>query len=70
MSSLSVRSASSFFSSGWALITPPWTYVETLTAAGMAEKGTIREHIFKAGQWRDSVVHAILDREWNGRSVP
>ncbi|WP_330310473.1 GNAT family N-acetyltransferase [Streptomyces sp. NBC_00523] len=43
---------------------------KTLTAAGMAEEGTIREHIFKAGQWRDSVVHAILDREWNGRSVP
>ncbi|MEU2248145.1 GNAT family protein [Streptomyces sp. NPDC019224] len=37
---------------------------KTLTAAGMAEEGTIREHIFKAGQWRDSVVHAMLDREW------
>ncbi|WP_328434826.1 GNAT family N-acetyltransferase [Streptomyces sp. NBC_00425] len=37
---------------------------KTMTAAGMVEEGTIREHINKAGQWRDSVVHAILDREW------
>lgn len=37
---------------------------KTMTAAGMVEEGTIREHIRKAGKWRDSVVHAILDREW------
>lgn len=37
----------------------------TMEAAGMVEEGTIREHVFKAGKWRDSVVHAILDREWN-----
>ncbi|WP_019549811.1 MULTISPECIES: GNAT family N-acetyltransferase [Streptomycetaceae] len=37
---------------------------KTLTAAGMVEEGTIREHILKAGQWRDSVVHAMLAREW------
>ncbi|MEV6588161.1 GNAT family N-acetyltransferase [Streptomyces acidicola] len=37
---------------------------KTMAAAGMAEEGTIREHIFKARRWRDSVVHAILDREW------
>ncbi|WP_406405109.1 GNAT family N-acetyltransferase [Streptomyces sp. NBC_00879] len=37
---------------------------KTMLAAGMVEEGTIREHIFKAGQWRDSVVHAMLDREW------
>ncbi|MEU3796020.1 GNAT family N-acetyltransferase [Streptomyces fructofermentans] len=37
---------------------------KTMTAAGMIEEGTIREHVFKAGLWRDSVVHAILDREW------
>jgi RimJ/RimL family protein N-acetyltransferase len=37
---------------------------KTMTAAGMVEEGTIREHINKAGQWRDSVVHAILDHEW------
>ncbi|MFF2022264.1 GNAT family N-acetyltransferase [Streptomyces sp. NPDC058171] len=37
----------------------------TMQAAGMVEEGVIREHIMKAGQWRDSVVHAILDREWH-----
>ncbi|MCX4761932.1 GNAT family N-acetyltransferase [Streptomyces sp. NBC_01275] len=37
---------------------------KTMSAAGMTEEGTIREHILKAGNWRDSVVHAILDREW------
>ncbi|MEV0982126.1 GNAT family protein [Streptomyces sp. NPDC049915] len=36
----------------------------TMTAVGMVEEGTIREHVLKAGEWRDSVVHAILDREW------
>jgi RimJ/RimL family protein N-acetyltransferase len=37
---------------------------KTMTAAGMIEEGTIREHIYKGGQWRDSVVHAMLDHEW------
>lgn len=35
-----------------------------MAAAGMLEEGTIREHVQKAGQWRDSIVHAILEREW------
>ncbi|GAB2718896.1 GNAT family N-acetyltransferase [Streptomyces bullii] len=39
---------------------------KTMAAAGMVEEGTIREHIFKDGRWRDSVVHAILDHEWSG----
>ncbi|MET9443517.1 GNAT family protein [Streptomyces sp. NPDC006610] len=42
----------------------------TMTAAGMVEEGVIREHIQKAGQWRDSVVHAMLDREWRVRRLP
>ena len=37
---------------------------KTMTAAGMVEEGTIRAHIKKAGRWRDSVVHSILDEEW------
>jgi RimJ/RimL family protein N-acetyltransferase len=37
---------------------------KTMEAAGMIEEGTIRGHIFKAGQWRDSVVHAMLADEW------
>ncbi|MGI5397103.1 GNAT family N-acetyltransferase [Streptomyces sp. CA-251251] len=37
---------------------------KTMASVGMVEEGVIREHVLKAGQWRDSVVHAILDREW------
>jgi RimJ/RimL family protein N-acetyltransferase len=37
---------------------------KTMIAAGMVEEGTIREHIRKAGKWRDSVVHSMLDHEW------
>lgn len=40
----------------------------TMSSAGMVEEGTIREHVVKAGKWRDSVVHALLDREWAGRA--
>ncbi|MFD7131107.1 GNAT family N-acetyltransferase [Streptomyces sp. NPDC059894] len=36
----------------------------TMAAVGMVEEGVIREHVLKAGAWRDSVVHAMLDREW------
>jgi RimJ/RimL family protein N-acetyltransferase len=41
----------------------------TMTAVGMVEEGTIREHVLKAGKWRDSVVHAILDREWRAATA-
>ncbi|MFG2227685.1 GNAT family N-acetyltransferase [Streptomyces sp. NPDC048644] len=37
----------------------------TMTKAGMSEEGRIREHVFKSGAWRDSIVHAILDHEWH-----
>jgi RimJ/RimL family protein N-acetyltransferase len=37
---------------------------KTMASAGMVEEGTIREHVLKGGRWRDSVVHAILKREW------
>ncbi|MET7716303.1 GNAT family protein [Streptomyces sp. NPDC005407] len=37
---------------------------KTMLKAGMTEEGVIREHIQKGGEWRDSVVHSILDREW------
>ncbi|WP_405893470.1 GNAT family N-acetyltransferase [Streptomyces sp. NBC_01527] len=36
----------------------------TMAKAGMVEEGIIRQHIEKAGKWRDSVVHAILEAEW------
>ncbi|WP_416972457.1 GNAT family N-acetyltransferase [Streptomyces sp. 4F14] len=38
----------------------------TMTRAGMTVEGRIREHVHKRGAWRDSVVHAILEREWRG----
>ncbi|WP_225827086.1 GNAT family N-acetyltransferase [Streptomyces naphthomycinicus] len=41
---------------------------KTMAAVGMVEEGIIREHVQKAGRWRDSVVHAILDREWQART--
>lgn len=37
---------------------------KTMLRAGMVEEGRIREHIFKATAWRDSVVHSILESEW------
>ncbi|MEV6179908.1 GNAT family protein [Streptomyces sp. NPDC052015] len=37
---------------------------KTMSAVGMVEEGLIREHVLKAGKWRDSVVHAILEREF------
>jgi RimJ/RimL family protein N-acetyltransferase len=37
---------------------------KTMTAAGMVQEGIIRAHIKKAGGWRDSVVHSMLDDEW------
>ncbi|MFI9772897.1 GNAT family N-acetyltransferase [Streptomyces sp. NPDC052415] len=37
---------------------------KTMAAAGMVQEGTIRAHIQKAGRWRDSVVHSMLDDEW------
>ncbi|MFJ6661353.1 GNAT family N-acetyltransferase [Streptomyces sp. NPDC091377] len=40
------------------------TSARTMERAGMLEEGLIREHINKNGIWRDSVVHAILEREW------
>lgn len=38
----------------------------TMAAAGMTEEGTIRGHIKKRDQWRDSVVHSMLEEEWKG----
>ncbi|WP_331742232.1 GNAT family N-acetyltransferase (plasmid) [Streptomyces sp. NBC_00876] len=36
----------------------------TMARAGMVEEGVIRQHIEKAGAWRDSVVHSMLESEW------
>ncbi|WP_433549199.1 GNAT family N-acetyltransferase [Streptomyces sp. CA-294286] len=37
---------------------------QTMHKAGMVEEGRIREHICKGGQWRDSIVHSMLETEW------
>lgn len=36
----------------------------TMERAGMVVEGRIREHIQRGGRWRDSIVHAVLDHEW------
>ncbi|MGW1990206.1 GNAT family N-acetyltransferase [Embleya sp. NPDC001921] len=36
----------------------------TMERAGFTREGTIREHVHVRGAWRDSVVYAILDHEW------
>jgi RimJ/RimL family protein N-acetyltransferase len=41
----------------------------TMARAGMVEEGRIREHVRKAGAWRDSIVHAILDHEWAAQNA-
>ncbi|GAA0955904.1 GNAT family protein [Actinocorallia libanotica] len=35
-----------------------------MTRLGMVEEGTIRHHLNIRGQWRDSVVHSVLEDEW------
>ena len=32
--------------------------------SGMRREGHLREHVFKDGEWRDSLLYAILDWEW------
>ncbi|MFI8201107.1 GNAT family N-acetyltransferase [Streptomyces sp. NPDC085942] len=36
----------------------------TMERAGLTEEGYIREHVQRAGRWRDSVTHSILDHEY------
>jgi RimJ/RimL family protein N-acetyltransferase len=42
---------------------------KVMARAGMVEEGRIREHVHKAGAWRDSIVHAILDHEWTSQNA-
>ncbi|WP_171113954.1 MULTISPECIES: GNAT family protein [Streptomyces] len=42
---------------------------KAMARAGMIEEGRIREHVRKGGVWRDSIVHGILDREWNAQGT-
>lgn len=45
----------------------PWNEASarTMAKAGMVEEGIIRQHIQRAGKWRDSVVHAIVEDDWD-----
>jgi RimJ/RimL family protein N-acetyltransferase len=36
---------------------------------GMQHEGTLREHAFRNGEWRDEHVLSLLDREWLARRV-
>lgn len=35
-----------------------------LAKLGMQDEGRIRDHIHKAGKWRDSITSSILEDEW------
>ncbi len=39
--------------------------IRVLEKIGMQREGRIREHQFIKGRWRDSLLFAILDRDWN-----
>jgi len=40
---------------------------QLMLSVGMVEEGRIRDHLRVNGQWRDSVVHSILEEEWHRR---
>lgn len=39
-----------------------------MTKLGMIEEGRIRHHLRIRGEWRDSIVHSILEDEWRLQS--
>jgi RimJ/RimL family protein N-acetyltransferase len=38
-----------------------------LQKCGMSLEGRLRENLLMRGEWRDSLLYAILDHEWNKR---
>lgn len=38
-----------------------------LEKVGMHLEGHLREHKWSKGRWRDSLLYAVLDREWNDK---
>jgi RimJ/RimL family protein N-acetyltransferase len=49
----------------WGARSPDNTVSDNLMRKlGMVEEGRIRDHLHIRGQWRDSVVHSILEDEW------
>jgi [ribosomal protein S5]-alanine N-acetyltransferase len=52
----------------WAARAPDNTVSKrTLLGAGLVEEGRIRDHVHVRGNWRDSIVHSILENEWTSR---
>lgn len=39
---------------------------ETLDAVGFTDEGRLRQHVYRDGQYLDSVVYSLLHREWVG----
>jgi RimJ/RimL family protein N-acetyltransferase len=39
-----------------------------LEKAGMQLEGILREHKWQRGEWRDSCLYAVLEREWRAQS--
>ncbi|RJL34071.1 GNAT family N-acetyltransferase [Bailinhaonella thermotolerans] len=40
-----------------------------MLTAGMVEEGRIRHHVRTPDGWRDSIVHSVLEDEWDGRRL-
>ena len=40
-----------------------------LEKTGMQREGCMREHTWEKGKWRDSLLYAILEHEWQGRAA-
>ena len=38
--------------------------IRVLEKAGMKREGQLRENAWMRGKWRDSLIYAVLDREW------
>jgi RimJ/RimL family protein N-acetyltransferase len=36
-----------------------------LEKVGMRREAQLRENMWMRGRWRDSVIYAVLDREWS-----
>jgi RimJ/RimL family protein N-acetyltransferase len=39
--------------------------IRVLEKSGMQREGLMREHQFVKGRWRDSLLYAMLDRDWS-----
>ena len=41
-----------------------------LERLGFTYEGHMRDHVFTNGDWRDSVLYAVLEHEWPGPPSP